>query len=94
MSKSVTKPFSLTIPEPGGHTTLIKSNALTTEGDVKFYTPSFSGKLFGIFRVTFTPDSPPPLTLKYMWFTDVEIHLAFVSCKTLTADPLDVTEKA
>jgi hypothetical protein len=61
---------------------------------VTFYTPDFSGKLFGIFRVTFTPDSPPPLTLKYMWFTDVKIHLAFVSCNTLTADPLDLTEKA
>ncbi|HEV8172592.1 MAG TPA: DUF6114 domain-containing protein [Actinoplanes sp.] len=94
MSKSVTKPFSLTIPEPGGHTTLIKSNALTTDGDVKFYTPSFSGKLFGLIPVTFTPDSPPPLTLPYLWFTDVKIHLAFVSCNTLTADPLDLTEKA
>jgi hypothetical protein len=94
MSKSVTKPFSLTIPGPGGHTTLIKSNALTTDGDVKFYTPSFSGKLFGLIPVTFTPDSPPPLTLPYLWFTDVKIHLAFVSCNTLTADPLDLTEKA
>ena len=29
-----------------------------------------------------------------MWFTDVKIDLAFVSCKTLTADPLDLTEMA
>lgn len=94
MSKSVTKPFSLTIPEPGGRTTLIKSGALTTEGDVKFYTPEFTGKLFGLIPVKFTPESPPPLTLPYLWFTDVKINLAFVSCNTLTADPLDITERA
>jgi len=92
MSKSVTEPFSLTIPEAGGHTTVIKSNKLTTQDNVKFYTPSFSGKLFGLFPVTFTPDSPPPLTLPWMYFSDVKIDLAFVSCDTLKAEPLDVTE--
>jgi hypothetical protein len=90
----VTKPFSLTVPEPDGRTTVIRSNALTTQGHVTFYTPSFEGKLFGLIPVRFTPDSPPPLTLPYLEFTDVRITLTFVSCDTLTADPLNVTETA
>jgi hypothetical protein len=94
MAKSVTKPFALTVPEPGGRTTLIRSDALTTEGHVTFYTPRFQGKLFGLIPVTFTPDAPPPLTLPYLKFTDVRITLSFVSCDTLTADPLDLTETA
>ena len=94
MDKSVTKPFSLTMGEPGGHTTLIKSGELTTDGNVRFYTPRFEGKLFGVIPVVFTPDSPPPLTLPVLWFTDVKINLAFVRCDTLTADPLRINEKA
>ncbi|WP_412750453.1 DUF6114 domain-containing protein [Krasilnikovia sp. M28-CT-15] len=94
MTKSVTKPFQLTVGEAGGHTTQISSGNLTTEGNVRFYTPKFTGKLFGLIPVTFTPDSPPPLTLPVLWFTDVKIHLAFVRCDTLTADPLKLIEKA
>ncbi len=94
MRKAVTKPFSLTIPESGGRTTSIRSKALTIEGDVRFYTPRFAGKLFGLIPVTFTPDRPPPLTLPVLWFTDVRIDLAFVECDRLTADPLDIRELA
>jgi hypothetical protein len=92
MDSSVTEPFSLTIPEAGGRTTVIKSNKLTTKGNVEFYTPSFAGKLFGAFPVTFTPDSPPPLMLPWLYFSDVRITLAFVSCDTLIAAPLSITE--
>jgi hypothetical protein len=92
MDKSVTTPFSLTIPEPDGASTVIKSDKLTTDGDVKFYTPRFSGKLFGVIPVTFTPDAPPPLTLPYLWFTDVNITLTFVGCNTLTGFPLTIHE--
>ena len=94
MDKAVNKPFKLTIAERGGATTLIESNELITEGNVRFYTPSFKGKLFGLIPVTFTPDSPPPLTLPKLWFTDVTINLAFVRCDTLTADPLKLSEKS
>ncbi|BFU44490.1 DUF6114 domain-containing protein [Krasilnikovia sp. MM14-A1004] len=93
MTKSVTKPFQLTVGEAGGHTTQISSSNLTTDGNVRFYTPKFVGKLFGVIPVTFTPDSPPPLTLPVLWFTDVKIHLAYVRCDTLTADPLKLVEK-
>jgi len=93
MTKAVNKPFKLTIPEPNDHTTLIESDELVTEGNVRFYTPKFKGNLFGVIPVTFTPESPPPLTLPVLWFTDVKIDLAFVRCDTLTADPLSVVEK-
>jgi hypothetical protein len=87
MDKSVTKPFTLTIDEPNGGTTVIKTAALTTDGHVAFYTPRFEGKLFGVIPVVFTPDSPPPLTLPYLSFTDVKIQLSFVTCDTLTGHP-------
>ena len=93
MSKAVTEPFSLTIAEQGGHRTVITTNQLTIKDNVKFYTPNFQGKLYGLFPVTFTPDSPPPFTLPWLYFSDVKINLALVACDTLTAKPLlHVTE--
>ncbi|OJF09598.1 DUF6114 domain-containing protein [Couchioplanes caeruleus] len=94
MRKTVTKPFQLTVPEQSGASTVINSDELITEGNVRFYTPRFQGKLFGLIPVTFTPDKPPPLTLPILWFTDVKIQLAFVRCDTLTAEPLKLTEKS
>jgi hypothetical protein len=91
MRKAVNERFSLTVPEAGGNTTLIESRKLTIDGDVRFYTPRFKGKLFGIIPVTFTPQSPPPLTLPVLWFTDVEINLTFVRCDTLTGARLAIT---
>jgi hypothetical protein len=90
MDKAVNKPFKLTIDEQGGHQTVITSKELTTTGTVKFYTSELKGKLFGLIPVTFTPDSPPPLTLPILWFTDVTVQLAFVRCDTLTGDPLKI----
>ena len=93
MRESVTTPFRLTIEEPGGHTTRIETGALTTTGNVRFYTPKFEGKLFGIIPVTFTPDQPPPLTLPKLEFTDVRIDLSYVRCDKLTGRPtLEITE--
>ncbi len=93
MDKAVNKPFTLTVDEAGAATTVIKSNELVTDGNVRFYTPNFKGKLFGLIPVTFTPEQPPPLTLPVLWFTDVTIQLAYVHCDTLTADPLDIRER-
>jgi hypothetical protein len=94
MRKAVTKPFTLTVPERDGSTTVVRSKKLTIDGDVRFYTSRFKGKLFGLIPVTFTPDAPPPLTLPVLWFTDVKINLNFVGCDTLTADPFDITARA
>ncbi|MEU8239527.1 DUF6114 domain-containing protein [Actinoplanes missouriensis] len=92
MDKAVNKPFSLEIAEPGGATTLIKSGELTTDGNVEFYSPKFTGKLFGLIPVTFSPEQPPPLTLPVLWFTDVTIDLAYVQCDVLTAEPISISE--
>ena len=94
MDKAVNKPFTLTIDEPTGGTTVISSKELITDGTVRFYTPEFKGKLYGVFPVTFTPDSPPPLTLPVLWFTDVTIQLAYVRSDVLTGFPLHVQGKA
>jgi Family of unknown function (DUF6114) len=93
MSKAVNKPFQLKVREPNGKNTVITSTELVTEGNVKFFTPKFTGKLFGLIPVTFTPDSPPPLTLPVLWFTDVTIDLAFVNCNTLTAQDMHLSEE-
>jgi hypothetical protein len=92
MDKAVNKPFSLTIDEANGGHTVIRSNELTTDGHVKFFTQRFEGKLFGLIPIVFTPDSPPPLTLPYLWFTDVKIQLNYVQCDTLTGFPLQIDE--
>ncbi|MET0419640.1 MAG: DUF6114 domain-containing protein [Actinoplanes sp.] len=93
MDKAVNKPFVLTMDEVGKAQTVIRSSELTTEGAVRFYTPEFRGKLFGVIPVTFTPEQPPPLTLPVLTFTDVTIHLAYVRCDVLTADAMRLTEE-
>ena len=57
---------------------------------MKFYASRFHGTLLGI-PLTFTPDSPPPLTLPIMVFGDPDIQLAFVDCEVLNAPGLVVT---
>ncbi|GLY08344.1 DUF6114 domain-containing protein [Actinoplanes sp. NBRC 101535] len=92
MDRAVNTPFSLEIAEPGGGTTLITSSELTIDGNVEFYTSRFTGKLFGLIPVVFTPDQPPPLTLPVLWFTDTTIDLVYVHSDELTADPLTIRE--
>jgi len=94
MTKAVNKPFKITVPEPGGRTTLTVSKELVAEGDVQFFTTRFQGKLFGVIPITFTPDAPPPLTLPILWFTDAKIDLALVQCHTMTFDSLTQTEES
>jgi hypothetical protein len=93
MSRAVNKPFSLTIDEANGATTVITSNELTTAGHVEFYTEHFQGNLFGVIPLTFTPDQPPPLTLPYMPFSDAKIRLNYVQCDELTGIPLHISEE-
>ena len=92
MDKAVNEGFTLTIDESNGADTVIRSDVLTTDRNVRFYSPRFQGKLFGLIPVTFTPDQPPPLTLPKLSFTDVTIQLAYVRCDTLTGKPLAITE--
>ncbi|WP_307826758.1 hydrogenase expression protein HypF [Streptomyces pactum] len=62
---------------PGGSTTHVEarkgSTSTITNGKVTMYTEELSGKLLGLLRVTFSPKSPPPLTLPELFFTDVKV---------------------
>jgi hypothetical protein len=92
MSRAVTDDFALRIAG-ADRLLLIKSELLTVEGNVTFYTTRFVGWILGI-KVTLTPESPLPpdgvdLTLPVLAFSDPDVQLAFVDCDTLTASPLD-----
>ncbi|MGW1164891.1 hypothetical protein [Streptomyces sp. NPDC002550] len=50
-----------------GSTSTIRGGATT------MYTESISGNLFGLIPMTFTPDSPPPLNLPLIYFTNVKV---------------------
>ncbi|MGW9453098.1 hypothetical protein [Streptomyces sp. NPDC055632] len=49
-----------------------------TGGTVTMYTEELKGNIFGLpfVRVTFSPESPPPLDIPVVWFTDVKIKQA------------------
>ncbi|MEV7417015.1 hypothetical protein [Streptomyces sp. NPDC089919] len=42
-------------------------------GRITMYTDELKGDLFGTFRVTYTPSSPPPLNVSSVYFTDVKV---------------------
>ncbi|MGV4983924.1 hypothetical protein ACVB8X_02425 [Streptomyces sp. NRAIS4] len=50
-----------------GSTSTIRGGATT------MYTESISGNLFGLIPMKFTPDSPPPLNLPLIYFTNVKV---------------------
>ncbi|QKW38881.1 hypothetical protein HUT06_36665 [Actinomadura sp. NAK00032] len=70
MSKAVLKNVKQTTSARGGAASRTRTPSLTLTGDVVMYTTKMSSKLLGI-PLTFTPESPPPLTLPYMVMTDV-----------------------
>ncbi|MEU6593296.1 hypothetical protein ABZ923_29410 [Streptomyces sp. NPDC046881] len=49
------------------------STSTITGGDTVMYTQSISGNLFGLIPVTFSPDSPPPLNIPLIYFTNVKV---------------------
>nr|WP_237537334.1 hypothetical protein [Streptomyces sp. SID2999] len=58
------------------------------DGDTTMYTESISGKLFGLIPITFSPDSPPPLNIPLIYFTDVTVQQAAQFGGTLTIPKL------
>jgi Family of unknown function (DUF6114) len=74
----------LTISE-GGVTTVTSSPSLDFTGNIVLYTTKISGNLLGI-PFTYTPDSPPPLLLPDMDFTNVETDQPFAMVGALAAD--------
>ncbi|WP_433340553.1 hypothetical protein [Streptomyces sp. CA-253872] len=73
---------------PGEYTTHVKgapgSTSKIRDGKVTMYTEELKGKLLGLIPVDFTPDSPPPLTLPELFFTDVTVVQAGQFGGTLT----------
>ncbi|MGW1749982.1 hypothetical protein ACWCRD_31075 [Streptomyces sp. NPDC002092] len=49
------------------------SESTITGGATTMYTESISGNLLGLIPLTFTPDSPPPLNLPEILFTNVKV---------------------
>ncbi|WP_328750609.1 hypothetical protein OHT57_34275 [Streptomyces sp. NBC_00285] len=47
-----------------------------TDGDTVMYTESISGNLLGLIPITFSPDSPPPLNIPLIYFTNVTVKQA------------------
>jgi hypothetical protein len=84
MSRSELEPFQLSTPG-GPKPFLTVSDRLVLQGNVTFYASRFTGTLLLLFRLTFTPENPPPLVLPEMEFTDCDIDLVYVQTETLTA---------
>ncbi len=60
------------------------STSTIRDGETIMYTESISGKLLGLIPVTFSPDSPPPLNIPLIYFTDVKVVQAGQFGGTLT----------
>ncbi|GAA2070961.1 hypothetical protein GCM10009801_22050 [Streptomyces albiaxialis] len=69
-----------TVDGPSGKTTHVKAAEGSTStirgGQVTMYTEELKGKLFGLIPMTFSPESPPPLDLPFIYLTDVEVRQA------------------
>ncbi|MFH0242323.1 hydrogenase expression protein HypF [Streptomyces sp. HK10] len=65
---------------PGGSTAHVRaakgSTSTIRNGTVTMYTEELKGKLFGLIPITFSPDSPPPLNIPEVFFTDVSVRQA------------------
>ncbi|MCX4856869.1 hypothetical protein OG263_24665 [Streptomyces canus] len=55
-----------------------------TDGKTTMYTESISGNLLGLIPITFSPDSPPPLNIPLIYFTNVTVQQAAQYGGTLT----------
>ncbi|GAA2351333.1 DUF6114 domain-containing protein [Dactylosporangium salmoneum] len=89
MKNSVSTPFRL--ETPGAPKTLLTlSSRLTVEGDVKFYTTSFSANVLGLLPLTFTPSFPPPPIPLPGFYTACTIELVYVQSNILTAPALNI----
>ncbi|PWG11714.1 hypothetical protein DF268_20280 [Streptomyces sp. V2] len=60
------------------------SKSTITGGDTIMYTESISGNLFGLLPVTFSPKSPPPLNIPWIYFSNVKVTQAGQFGGTLT----------
>lgn len=90
LRSSSSAPFELRVPVPGG-TLSLRSSDLTVSGNVTFYTTEIKGLLFGLLPVTYTPTSPPLITVPDVVFTDATVQLVYVHAGALTAPTFRVS---
>ncbi|WP_369383473.1 hypothetical protein [Streptomyces sp. cg36] len=60
------------------------SKSKIRNGTVTMYTEELKGNLFGLIPITFSPQTPPPLNIPYVFFTDATVHQAGQFGGTLT----------
>ncbi|RPK57788.1 hypothetical protein EES43_20795 [Streptomyces sp. ADI96-02] len=77
---------------PAGTTGHVRSRPGSTSeirnGTVTMYTEELKGNLLGFLPITFSPESPPPLNLPFVWFTKVKVTQAGQFGGTLTVPGL------
>lgn len=61
-----------------------KFTSTIRNGTVTMYTEELKGNLFGLFPVTFSPETPPPLNVPFAIFTNVKVTQAGQFGGTLT----------
>ncbi|MFC7974924.1 hypothetical protein ACFUT3_06765 [Streptomyces cinereoruber] len=52
------------------------STSTITDGTVTMYTEELKGNLLGIIPITFAPESPPPVDIPFVFFTNVKLKQA------------------
>lgn len=81
-------------PARDGGVTEYSAPDLTWDGNVHLYSPRFVGWLLG-FKITFTPETPPPFTLPILIFSDVDFQISYNTADVLTSGetPLTVVQR-
>ncbi|OAR24847.1 hypothetical protein A8W25_21150 [Streptomyces sp. ERV7] len=64
------------------------STSTITDGPVTMYTEELKGNLFGLIPITFSPQTPPPLNIPLVFFTNATVHQAGQFGGTLTVPGL------
>ncbi|MGP9018477.1 hypothetical protein ACT1U9_08695 [Streptomyces sp. BR1] len=64
------------------------SQSTIRNGTVTMYTEELKGNLFGLIPITFSPQTPPPLNIPYVFFTNATVHQAGQFGGTLTVPGL------
>ncbi|MFD9487099.1 hypothetical protein ACFWBX_24655 [Streptomyces sp. NPDC059991] len=64
------------------------SESTIRNGTVTMYTEELKGNLFGLIPITFSPQTPPPLNIPWVFFTNATVHQAGQFGGTLTVPGL------
>lgn len=72
--------MSMTVKEEGGKDIVISSDEgskswMDADIPTTMYVKYLKGNIFGIIPITFTPESPPPINIPIVFFTNVETSM-------------------